>query len=144
MGSEKKLVVLLVEHDADDIFMCRMAVERAKLNVELHIVTTIDRAIEWLIGDEPYDDRNAFPVPHMIVTDLRTENDTGIKLVRWARTTSEYRDLPIVVHSGSFQPGQADECMHAGATATITKEPMCRQLVEAITAMVDRTSLCGS
>src|SRR5438045_2940739 len=99
MGSAKKLVVLLVEHDRDDIFMCRMAIERAKLNAELHVIKSISEAVDWLAGDEPYDDRKVFPVPHMMITDLHTEDDSGLRLLRWARATPKYKELPIVVHS---------------------------------------------
>jgi CheY-like chemotaxis protein len=142
MGSAKKLVILLIEHDVDDIFMCRIAVERAKLNVEVHNVKTIDKAIHWLSGDAPYNDRNIFPIPHMVITDLRTPEETGLKLVRWMRAAPQYRELPIIVHSGSFAPGQAEECLREGATAAVAKEPLCQQLVDAITTMMDRMSLC--
>lgn len=144
MRAHNKLVVLLVEHDIDDIFMCRMAVERSKLNVELHVVKTIDEAIDWLTGDNPYNDRNAFPLPHLVVTDFRTPEESGLKLIRWAHASTKFRQLPIIVHSGSFAPSQAEECLREGALATVKKEPLCRQLVEAITGVMERGSLCES
>ena len=116
----------------DDIFLCRTALARAKAPVELQIVRDVDDAIGWLAGDPPFNNRQFFPLPDLIVCDLRLREETGLKLLHWARATARFRELPIIIHSGSYMPGQIDECLKAGATAALRKEPLCQQLVEAI------------
>ena len=128
----QKPVILFVEDDADDIYICQSAFKRDRLDIEVRVVYTAREGIDWLTGVTPFNNRQLFPVPDMVITDLQTPNMTGLDLLRWARSTMAYQKLPIIIHSGTFQPGDRAEAMKHGATASIEKDASCRRLVEAV------------
>ena len=133
MLAAPKPVVLLVEDDDDDVYICRTALAHCSLNLDVHFVSSVIEAQGWITGDAPFDDRTVYPVPDIIVTDLRTPKHSGLDFLRWARSRPELDEVPVIIHSGSYRPGQVEECIECGATAAVEKDSRCRQLIDAIT-----------
>jgi CheY-like chemotaxis protein len=134
----RKTVILFVEDHSDDSYICQTAFKRAKLNVELRVVRTAREGIDWLSGNTPFNNRELFPVPDIVISDIQTTDMTGTDLLRWARTIVVYHQLPIIIHSGIMLPGDSAECMKLGATACLQKEPQCQPLVETVKRAIER------
>src|SRR5688500_18794328 len=70
----------------------------------------------YLSGAGLYRDRNKYPFPDILITDLNMGTESGIELVDWIRKqVSPLKDLNIVILTGSASPLQFDAAERVGA-----------------------------
>src|SRR5436190_5741750 len=96
--------VLLVEDDDNDILFMQIAFKRAGMEHPLVAVHDGEMAIEYLSGTGRYNDRERFPLPCIIVTDLKMPRMDGFDLLEWMQGRPELAGTPAIVLSSSDQP----------------------------------------
>src|SRR5687767_10196652 len=70
MSGEKGCEILFIEDDPDDLFLFNRAFEQSRIPCRIHTVHSVEEAEEYLNGTGRYRDRESFPLPDIIVTDL--------------------------------------------------------------------------
>lgn len=126
----KRFTVLLVEDDLNDIFLVKRAFKMARLENPLQVVTDGQEAISYLRGDEKYADREAHPLPTLIVMDIKMPRKSGFEVLEWIRCQGgPLRLVPVVIVSGSDYPPDINRAYELGANAYMVK-PMDYQAVE--------------
>ena len=114
--------VLLVEDDLNDIFLVKRAFKMAQLPTPLQVVTDGVEAISYLQGDGKYADRHAFPLPHLIVMDIKMPRKTGFEVLAWVKGNElPIRRIPIVIVSSSNNPSDINRAYELGANAYMVK-----------------------
>ena len=114
--------VLLVEDDLNDIFLVKRAFKMAKLPTPLQVVTDGVEAISYLRGDGKYADRDAFPLPQLIVMDIKMPRKTGFEVLAWVKGNElPIRRIPIVIVSSSNNPSDINRAYELGANAYMVK-----------------------
>lgn len=94
--------VLLVEDDLNDIFFVKRAFQKARLTTPLQVVTDGEEAIRYLRGEGKFSDRKNFPLPNLIVTDIKMPRRGGFEVLEWIkREAGALRRIPVVVVSSS-------------------------------------------
>lgn len=69
-----------------------------------------------------YANREFYPMPDVIITDLRMGDESGMELVEWVRQQQPpLRDTPVIILSGSCTPLQLDAASKVGANAVHRK-----------------------
>ncbi|HTL58471.1 MAG TPA: response regulator [Candidatus Limnocylindrales bacterium] len=122
--------VLLVEDDLNDIFIVKRAFKMADIHTPLQVVTDGQEAVSYLRGDGKYADRNTFPVPRLIVMDIRMPRKSGFEVLEWVKTNRQpLRRIPIVIVSSSENPDDINRAYELGANAYMVK-PMNFRAVE--------------
>jgi CheY-like chemotaxis protein len=122
--------VLLVEDDLNDIFIVKRAFKMADIHTPLQVVTDGQEAVSYLRGDGKYADRNTFPVPRLIVMDIRMPRKSGFEVLEWVKTNRQpLRRIPIVIVSSSENPDDINHAYELGANAYMVK-PMNFRAVE--------------
>jgi len=74
VGEMRNSAILLVEDDENDIRLLRCAFRNASLANPLVEVRDGQAAIQYLSGDGDYADRARYPIPFLILLDLRLPN----------------------------------------------------------------------
>ena len=114
--------VLLVEDDLNDIFLVKRAFKIARVHNPLQGVTDGQEAIQYLRGDGKYADRAAFPLPKLIVMDIKMPRKTGFEVLEWVKGDDRpLRRIPIVIVSSSDNPTDINRAYELGANAYMVK-----------------------
>lgn len=113
--------ILLVEDNPDDAELIRHAFRKAGITNPLPVVQDGDEAIDYLLGRGDYADRRLFPVPRLILLDLKLPRRSGIEVLLTIRSTEAVRHLPVVVLTSSNQEGDIRKAYDAGANAYLVK-----------------------
>jgi CheY-like chemotaxis protein len=116
-----KPLILLVDDDENDTFLLKKAFERAGLNHPVKILSDGMECIRYLGGEGSYADREMFPLPGIVLLDLRLPVTNGFDVLKWIREQPLFGKLCVVVLSGSQQEGDENLALRLGATAVMIK-----------------------
>ena len=127
--------ILLVEDDPADVFRIQRAFHKADLNTPLQVVIDGEQAIYYLSGQESYQDRECYPLPVLVLLDLKLPRRSGLDVLQWLRQESEVKYLPVVVLTSSEQQIDIDRAYAAGANSYLAKPPSPPALLEMVRAI---------
>ncbi len=127
-----EFVTLLVEDDPAESLLVLRAIKKAGLPPFVRTVRSVDSAIDYLSGKGLYVDRRGHPLPSLIVSDLNLGPDTGLDLLSWVRTHSEFYSLGFVLYTSSERPQDLEEAQRLGANFYVAKSGQTDELVEII------------
>ncbi|MEW6497847.1 MAG: response regulator [Cyanobacteriota bacterium] len=96
MTQLQQKTVLVVEDEESDLFSLERAFRRLGSEFVLQVVGTGQDAVCYLEGKEPYSDRTQYPLPVLIVLDLRLPGMSGLDLLKWIRQQPLFKELPII------------------------------------------------
>ncbi len=114
-------VFLLVEDRLDDITLAKRAFRQLKLNNPLHIVTSGEDAFAYLTGYGKYADRDTFPLPDIILLDLKLPGMDGFELLAEIRKRPELNPVRILVLTSSEQIYDINRAYSLGANSFLVK-----------------------
>ncbi len=127
---KKSFTVLLVEDDLNDIFLVKRAFKMAQIQNPLQVVTDGQEVISYLRGEGKYADREQFPLPKLIVMDIRMPRKSGFEVLQAVKGDSRVlRRIPVVIVSASESPADINRAYELGANAYMIK-PMGFRAVE--------------
>lgn len=72
--------MLLAEDDEDHVLLIQRAFKEAGILNPLHVVPDGEEAIAYLNGDGKYADRKEFPLPCLLLLDLKMPNKNGFEV----------------------------------------------------------------
>jgi CheY-like chemotaxis protein len=113
--------ILLVEDDPNDVLLIQRAFRKTGLANALKVVSNGDEAIDYLRGNAPYDNREQFPLPYLMLLDLKMPGTDGFEVLRWARGEPELKRLLIVVLTSSNLQADVDRAYELGANSYLVK-----------------------
>src|SRR5438876_799725 len=93
--------ILLVEDDDNDVVLIQHAFRKAGLREALKVVRSGEQALEYLSGEGDYADRERFPLPFLLLLDLKMPGTNGFEVLQWVRQTSDLKRLLVVVLTSS-------------------------------------------
>lgn len=128
----KPLLILHVEDDENDAILFRKACERAGLPAELHRVEAADYAKAYLLGEGIYSDRARYPLPQIIVLDLKMPRMDGFDFLRWLRAQEEFAGIPVLVFSASISREDKSRAIAEGANSFFIKPASFDALVKMV------------
>jgi CheY-like chemotaxis protein len=118
---KSRFTVLLVEDDLNDIFLVKRAFKKACIPNPLQVVTDGVEAIHYLQGDGKYADRQLYPLPHLIVMDIKMPRKTGFEVLEWIKRDGMLKRIPVIIVSSSDQPHDINRAYEMGANAYMVK-----------------------
>ena len=107
--------ILLAEDDENDVFLFRRALEKANLNPQVFHVADGQEAVDYLSGREPYSDRDRFPLPDLVLLDLKMPRLDGFEVLAWVRGQAGMCQPPMVIFSSSDHERDRAEARRLGA-----------------------------
>ena len=121
--------ILLAEDDENDVFLFRVALKRAGApNLVAHVPDG-KHAIDYLQGAGIYSDRIRYPLPSLLITDLKMPNRTGFDLLAWIKTQEQFSQLPTIVLTSSAVESDKQRALELGASSYLVKPSHLEDLV---------------
>ena len=114
-------IVLYVEDEESDRFLVQRAFVKEGLGPSLRMVNDGQAAIDYLSGVGVYADREEYPPPGVVLLDLNLPEVHGFEVLKWIRSQSSHRDLPVVVFTSSARDEDRDQARVLGATEFMQK-----------------------
>lgn len=136
----KGRAVLLVEDDPADIFFMRRAWTQAGHSAPLVVVEDGEKAVAYLSGLGAYSDREKYPVPGLVLLDLKIPLLSGLGVLEWIRKNPGLKHLPVAVLTSSAEPGDVARARELGVSDYLVKPTGTAELL----AMVRGLSRFGS
>lgn len=136
--SDSRRPILAAEDEESDRMILTLAFKRAQLQPPLVIVPDGEEVVNYLTGKERYADRNAFPLPALVVLDLKMPRMDGFDVLEWLAKQSDYKDLPAVVLSSSSSNADMQKARELGAKDYFVKPHSFDELIKILREMQTR------
>src|ERR1700677_867159 len=113
----KRRDILMVDDSKDNLLLMRAAFEIARCDNPLQEVYNGEEAIAYLKGEAPYEDRERFPLPVVMLLDLNMPRKSGFDVLAWVRAQQGLKRLSIVIVTASTRIEDVQRAFDLGATS---------------------------
>ena len=124
------LRVLVAEDSDDDAFLLTRAFRKAGIGNPVHVCRDGQETIDYLSGAEKFQDRTAYPLPTMLLLDLKMPKVSGFEVLEWLEHHEALRELRAAVLSSSDHPSDMKRACELGAWFYFVKPATPEGLVE--------------
>ncbi len=110
--------ILLVEDNADDAELTKLALDRHLLSSRVVHLTDGAQAIEYLFGDKGASDANDLI---FIILDLKLPKVDGLQVLERIKSDPRTRSIPVVILSSSAQEKDISRSFECGVNSYVVK-----------------------
>jgi len=128
----KHYSILLVEDDPNDIILIKRAFEKTRITNPLQVVEDGEEAISYLAGKGRYADREKYPLPMLLLLDLKLPRKSGHEVLEWLCQQPILKRLTVVVLTSSQQSSDINRAYDLGANSYLVKPVTFDALVEMV------------
>ena len=129
------LRILIVEDNADDVFLLTRAFKRIEWDPSFRVVCDGLEAVAYLEGHGDYGDRKTHPIPDLVLLDLNMPRWNGFEVLEWIRKHLPFPHLVVHVLSASSRPSDVRRAYELGANSYVVKPTMMDELVAFVSAL---------
>lgn len=130
-----QLVILLVEDSEEDILLMRRALLVANIVNPLQVVRSGEEALDYLSGTGRYTNRAEFPLPGIVLLDLKMPGTDGFEVLSWIRRSPDLGGLLVIVLTSSNHMDHVTRAYEIGANSFLVKPVIFEQFVSATMAL---------
>ncbi len=124
--------VLLVDDSLNDLMLMRHATEVAGVDNPIVQLRSGQEAIDYLSGFGDFSNRDRYPIPCLLITDLKMPHKDGFDLLEWMLDRREFDSIPKIVVSSSSQESDRKRAQHLGACAYFQKPLRLERLIDLV------------
>ena len=128
--------ILQVEDDPNDIFFLQHAIKKAGVANPIQVASDGQEAIDYLQGAGKFADREQFPLPSLVLLDLKLPYVMGLDVLKWVRERFG-AGLAVVILTASAQDEDIAAAYRLGANAFLTKPSEPNKLQDMVRAIKD-------
>ena len=104
-----------------DVELTLDAFKQARLLDTVQVAPTGQDALDYLFGRGRYGDRAAYPMPNLILLDLKLPGVDGFEVLRQVKATPILKRLPVIILTSSREEGDRALGYNIGANSYIVK-----------------------
>jgi len=114
-------VILLAEDEEDYVLLIKKAFAEAGIRNPLHVVSTGQEAMAYLKGEGKYAARDEYPLPDLLLLDIKLPGYTGLEIIGWVRSQPGLAGLRVVILTSSDELRDVNDAYRLGANSFLLK-----------------------
>jgi CheY-like chemotaxis protein len=118
---QERAIILIAEDEEDYVLLLKRAFAEAKILNPIFSVSTGQATIAYLRGEAQYSNRDEYPLPDLLLLDLKLPCFSGMEILRWLRSQPGLSRLRVVVLTSSEQLKDVNEAYRLGANSFLMK-----------------------
>ena len=118
---EKNALILLVEDNRMDIELTLDAFKEARLKNTIQVAQNGEEALDYLFGRGKYSDRETYPIPNLVLLDLKLPRVDGFEVLRQVKSAPILKRMPVVILTSSKEEGDRALSYDIGANSYLVK-----------------------
>jgi len=137
------LRILMIDDSSEEELLMRHALEQSGDGASLLAVRDVPSGVRYLRGKGQFQDRGKFPLPDVILCDLKMDGEmAGFDFLRWRRQHSGCVLIPTIIYSSSGDERDVEQSYELGANAYIEKPTTLERAAMVIETTCRFWSLC--
>lgn len=116
-----RALILIAEDEDDYVVLLKRAFSQAEIPNPIFSVSTGQEAMAYLKGEGPYSNREEYPLPAVLLLDLKLPGFSGLEILQWLRSQPWLAALPVVVLTSSEQLKDVNDAYRLGANSFLMK-----------------------
>src|SRR5881394_3514337 len=105
----QKFLILVVDDSEDDVFFLCRAFKKAGLDNLIVHLSDGEEAVNYLSGDNGFKNRSRYPLPKLMLLDVKMPRRDGFDVLQWLHTRKDLEKLPVVMLSSSLRPEDVEK-----------------------------------
>ena len=123
-------LILLAEDDPGHAELALRAFKKHCFVIPIHIVSDGTEVLAYLQGEGKYGDRAEYPLPGLLLLDLKMPVKTGFEALEWIRGQKGLQHLTKVVLSSSDDQKDVARAYELGTTTYFVKSPQLQDVMQ--------------
>jgi CheY-like chemotaxis protein len=128
--------ILQVEDDPNDVLFLQHAMNKAGVANPIHTVGDGQEAIDYLKGTGKFANRAQFPLPSLVLLDLKLPYVMGLDVLKWIRQ-QPWQAMVVVMLTASAEEADITAAYRLGANGFLTKPSEASKLDDIAKAIRD-------
>lgn len=117
----KTASILLVEDNPMDVELIIDAFKESRLGNKIQVTRSGEEALEYLFGRGEYADRGQYPLPDMVLLDLKMPGIDGHEVLKAIKGADKLKRLPVIILTSSIDEGDRAMSYDSGANSYLVK-----------------------
>jgi len=113
--------ILQVEDEANEVFLLQQAFRSAGIIHPVQVATDGQMAIDYLNGSGQFADRVKYPLPSLILLDLKLPRGSGLQVLEWIRSQPGLSRIIVIVFTAGQYVGDISLAYDLGANSFVIK-----------------------
>jgi len=114
-------LILIAEDFEDDVYLIRHALEKAGVLNPTQVVRSGEDAIAYLQGEGEFAHRDEYPLPSLLLLDLKMPGTDGFQVLRWVRQQPGLKALRVIALTSSEDIRDVNHAYECGANSFLVK-----------------------
>ncbi len=123
-------LLLLVDDDDHDAFFFQNALRAADVSLRMTRLRDGQEAIDYFQGRHGFVDRRQFPLPQLVLLDLKMPRRNGFEFLRFIRSLPEFAATLVVILTGSAEEKDIHEAFRLHVAAYLLKPSRVETLID--------------
>ena len=107
--------ILVADDDVNDVFFLKRAFKKAGFDFTVLDVPDGEHAIQYLSGTDGFADRSRFPLPKLLILDLKMPKVNGFEVLAWIKEQPAFQSMKVVVLRSSGLQSDKHKAQTLGA-----------------------------
>lgn len=118
---KKAAHILLIEDSRMDIELTLDAFKEAHIANPIQIAKNGQEGLDYMFGRGEYADRQKYPLPNLILLDLKMPRMDGFEVLRQVKAAPILKRIPVVILTSSREEGDRALSYDIGANSYLVK-----------------------